>query len=182
MSTASHHPDTEQLLRDYFHAKDENRPWYMARAFAPHASLSMVLKTQSIAFPSEVAGEPAISDTLVRKFGQTYENVYTFYLDRPASGAVLAEFSCDWMVAMTEKSTGNVRLGCGRYDWRFQDEPHRIKHLTITIEAMETLASDAMPAVFGWVTALPYPWLDRAALRGMPPLADLAGLRRKLGC
>ncbi|AOB33016.1 hypothetical protein AKI39_23115 [Bordetella sp. H567] len=172
---------TEQLLRDYFHAKDENRPWYMARAFAPDARLNMVLKTASIAFPSEVAGEPAIADTLVRAFGQTYDNVYTFYLDRPAPGTVLDEFSCDWMVAMTEKATGNVRVGCGRYDWRFQAEPHRVKHLTITIESMETLAAEAMPAVFEWITSLPYPWLDRAALAHMPALPGLENLRRLLG-
>lgn len=169
---------TEQLLRDYFHAKDENRPWYMARAFAPDAGLRMVLKTQSIAFPSEVAGEPAIADTLVRKFGQTYENVYTFYLDRPAPGAVLDAFSCDWMVAMTEKATGNVRVGWGRYDWLFHTDPHRVRHLTITIESMETLPPDTMHAVFGWVTSLPYPWCDRARLDGMPALAGLDSLRR----
>jgi hypothetical protein len=181
MSASRRDGTTEQVLRDYFHAKDENRPWYMARAFAPDAGLSMVLKTQSIAFPSEVAGEPAIADTLVRKFGQSYENVYTFYLDRPAPGAVLAEFSCDWMVAMTEKATGNVRVGCGRYDWRFQADPHLAKHLTITIDVMETLAPDAAPTVFDWVTSLPYPWLDRAALRGMPALDALAGVRLRLG-
>ncbi|OZI62882.1 hypothetical protein [Bordetella genomosp. 11] len=168
---------TEQLLRDYFHAKDENRPWYMADTFAPDARLEMVLKTAAIAFPSEVTGEPAIADTLVRAFGQTYDNVYTFYFDRPAQGAVLAEFSCDWMVAMTEKATGKVRVGHGRYDWRFQAEPHRVRHLTITIESMETLAADTMPAVFAWITSLPYPWLDRASLRGMPALPGLESLR-----
>ncbi|WP_427184235.1 hypothetical protein ACL598_24540 [Bordetella bronchialis] len=168
---------TEQLLRDYFHAKDENRPWYMARAFAPDARLDMVLKTQAIAFPSEVVGVSAIADTLSRNFGQTYDNVYTFYLDRPAAGAVLDAFSCDWMVAMTEKAGGKVRVGCGRYDWRFQADPHRVSHLTITIETMETLPAETMPAVFGWITALPYPWLDRTALAGMPALPGLDKLR-----
>jgi hypothetical protein len=168
---------TEQLLRDYFRAKDENRPWYMARAFAPDARLRMVLKTQSIDFPSEVTGEPAIADTLVRRFGQTYDNVHTFYLDRPPAGAVLADFSCDWLVAMTEKSTGNVRVGWGRYDWRFQAQPHLVKQLTITIEAMETLAPDTMATVFAWITGLPYPWLDRAALACMPAVAGMQALR-----
>ncbi|WP_420042466.1 hypothetical protein [Bordetella genomosp. 9] len=168
---------TEQLLRDYFRAKDENRPWFMARAFAPDARLRMVLKTSTIAFPSEVSGEPAIADTLVRKFGQTYENVHTFYLDRPAPGAVLTSFSCGWMVAMTEKASGNVRVGWGRYDWRFRHAPHRVEHLTITIDSMETLAPEAMPEILGWITQLPYPWLDRAALAGAPDLPALAGLR-----
>ena len=81
-------PSTESVLRDYFHAKDENRPLYMARAFAPDAVLKMALRTQAIAFPPESHGLAAITDTLVRKFGQTYDNVFTFYLSRPrpASG------------------------------------------------------------------------------------------------
>ena len=60
----------------------------MARAFAPDAVLKMALRTQAIAFPPESHGLAAITDTLVRKFGQTYDNVFTFYLSRPrpASG------------------------------------------------------------------------------------------------
>ncbi|KAG1247661.1 hypothetical protein G6F65_020046 [Rhizopus arrhizus] len=58
---------TESVLRDYFHAKDENRPHYMARAFADDAVLKMALRTQAIAFPPESHGLAAIADTLVRK-------------------------------------------------------------------------------------------------------------------
>ena len=47
---------TESVLRDYFHAKDENRPHYMARAFADDAVLKMALRTQAIAFPPESHG------------------------------------------------------------------------------------------------------------------------------
>lgn len=80
---------TACLLRDYFRAKDENRPLYMARAFAPDAVLKMALRTQAIAFPPESHGLAAIADTLSRKFGQTYDNVYTFYLAHPGEHAVL---------------------------------------------------------------------------------------------
>ena len=121
MTTGSSSPaSTESVLRDYFHAKDENRPHYMARAFAPQAVLKMALRTQAIAFPPESHGLAAITDTLVRKFGQTYDNVYTFYLARPEADARLSDYSCDWIVGMTEKATGNVRVGCGRYAWTFQ--------------------------------------------------------------
>jgi hypothetical protein len=166
---------TEALLRDYFHAKDENRPLYMARAFAPDARLRMVLKTQSIAFPSEAVGEPAITDALVRKFGQTYENVFTFYLARPVAGAALAEFKCDWLVGMTEKASGNVRVGCGTYEWTFQMQPHLVRELVITIETMETLPAGEAAAVLDWLTALPYPWTGRAAISaGAPAIEALA--------
>lgn len=166
---------TESVLRDYFHAKDENRPHYMARAFAPDAVLKMALRTQAIAFPPESHGLAAITDTLVRKFGQTYDNVYTFYLSRPDADARLSEYHCDWLVGMTEKATGNVRVGCGRYDWEFQPDPYRAKRLTITIETMVSLPPANSAAVFGWLLALDYPWTSAArVVAGAPPLEDLA--------
>ena len=166
---------TESVLRDCFHAKDENRPHYMARAFSPQAVLKMALRTQAIAFPPESHGLPAITDTLVRKFGQTYDNVYTFYLARPEAGACLPEYRCDWIVGMTEKATGNVRVGCGRYDWGFQPDPYRANHLTTTIEPMGPLPPGDAEAVFGWLLALEYPWTNaQRVVAGAPPLEDLA--------
>jgi hypothetical protein len=101
--------------------------------------------------------------------------VYTFYLSRPEAGAALPEFHCDWLVGMTEKATGNVRVGCGRYDWTFQAQPHRARELAITIETMETLPAGEAAAVLGWLTALPYPWADCAAISaGAPPIEGLA--------
>jgi len=176
MSSDSLSPSsTESVLRAYFHAKDENRPHHMARAFAPDAVLKMALRTQAIAFPPESHGLAAIADTLVRKFGQTYENVYTFYLSRPAPDTRLPDYQCDWIVGMTEKATGNVRVGCGRYDWKFQPEPYRATDLIITIETMATLSAVDMPAVFGWLLGLDYPWTNAArVVASAPPLEALA--------
>lgn len=162
-------------LRDYFHAKDENRPHYMARAFAPDAVLEMRLNTQAIAFPPNARGLDAITDTLVRKFGQTYDNVYTFYLDRPADDARLPHYSCDWFVAMTEKATGLVRVGAGRYDWEFNAEPYLVRRLVITIDTMEVLPAANGEAVLNWITALPYPWTDAPrVVAGAPRIEALA--------
>ncbi|KOF53939.1 hypothetical protein AD428_10125 [Achromobacter sp. DMS1] len=170
-----HNATTESVLRDYFHAKDENRPLYMTRAFASDAVLRMALRTQAIAFPPESHGLAAITDTLVRKFGQTYENVHTFYLSRPEPGARLAAYSCDWLVGMTEKATGDARVGCGRYEWEFQPEPYRASSLVITIESMVTLPAGDAGAVFGWLLGLEYPWTTaRRAADSAPPLEALA--------
>jgi hypothetical protein len=167
--------DTAAVLRDYFHAKDENRPWYMSRAFAPDAVLNMAVRTQAIAFPPESRGVQAIADTLVRRFGQTYDNVYTFYLSRPADGAVLDAYRCDWLVAMTEKATGQVRVGCGVYDWTFRREPHQAESLTITIETMLTLPAADAGVILDWITGLPYPWTDaQRVVATAPAIEDLA--------
>ncbi|MBV7485563.1 hypothetical protein [Bordetella sp. BOR01] len=176
MPTATVTPaSTASLMRNYLHAKDENRPLYMARAFAADAVLKMTLRTQAIAFPPEARGLDAITEALVRTFGQTYENVFTFYLDHPGEDAVLPDYICDWFVGMTEKATGQVRVGCGCYEWEFQASPHLARRLTITIEAMQSLPADTAPAVFGWLTALPYPWTDaQRVVNSAPPIEALA--------
>lgn len=166
---------TASLMRDYLRAKDENRPLYMARAFASDAVLKMTLRTPAIAFPPEARGREAITDALVRSFGHNYENVFTFYLGHPGQDAVLADYTCDWLVGMTEKATGRLRIGCGSYDWEFQAAPHMTRKLNITIETMLTLPADTESAVFSWLTALPYPWTDaQRVVNSAPPIEALA--------
>ncbi|OZI15710.1 hypothetical protein CAL18_17175 [Bordetella genomosp. 7] len=166
---------TAALMRNYLRAKDENRPLYMARAFASDAVLKMTLRTPAIAFPPEARGLDAITEALVRTFGQTYENVFTFYLAHPGEHAVLTEYACDWFVGMTEKNTGRVRIGCGSYDWEFQAAPHLARKLTITIETMLSLPPDTEAQIFGWLASLPYPWIDaRNLVNSAPPIEALA--------
>ncbi|WP_407849761.1 hypothetical protein [Bordetella petrii] len=176
MPTATVIPaSTSSLMRNYLRAKDENRPLFMARAFAPDAVLKMTLRTQAIAFPPEARGLDAITEALVRTFGQTYENVFTFYLAHPGDDAILSEYTCDWFVGMTEKGTRQVRVGCGTYDWVFQQAPHLATRLEITIETMLSLPADTAPAVFAWLTALPYPWTDsQRVVTSAPPIEALA--------
>ena len=81
------------ILRGYFHAKDENRPHLLDNVFAAHANLHMVNKAANIAFPAAAYGREAITEVLVRRFTQSYENIYSFYLDRPPADAT--QFSCE---------------------------------------------------------------------------------------
>ena len=160
----------EQRIRSYFHAKDENRPHLMAEAFAENASLRMVLKTASIRFPSTATGREAITEVLVRQFGRSYENVYSFCLQRPEPSSDPGCFDCDWLVAMSVKDSGEVRVGCGRYEWRFEREtPFLVSHLGITIEAMQLLPPDALGPVMHWIGQLPYPWCSPHAVAASAP-------------
>src|SRR4051794_38575292 len=94
-------PTIEHLLRTYFHAKDENRPHLMAQVFTADARLEMQVNSEAISFPAVTQGLDVIADVLVRKFGQTYENVYSFYLQHPAPETRAEQFSCDWLVIMS---------------------------------------------------------------------------------
>ena len=172
---------TEALLRDYLHAKDENRPLLMARAFASDVVINVVQRAPSIFFPPHAHGLAAFTDSAVRKFGQTYENIYTFYLARPEPNIMLSEYTCDWVMGMSEKSSGAVLIGCGRYDWEFHAMPHRVKRLTITIETMLSLPPSTASGIFGWLTAVPYPWADRKQMVALaPPIEALAPVMHHL--
>jgi hypothetical protein len=157
----------------YIQAKDGNRPYLLEAAFTKDAALQMIVRTAAIAFPAVSVGRAAIAETLVRRFNQTYENIYTLCIGEPPAEDATA-FACDWLVAMSEKQGGAVRVGCGRYDWSFTPAEHHVSALTITIEAMEILPVDSLPAVMEWVAALPYPWCSQQrAMAALPALPDL---------
>jgi hypothetical protein len=162
------------VLRMYFHAKDENRPWLLDRVFADNAKLEVINRSSAIAFPAVTVGREAIADVLVRDFGRVHENVYSFYMARPPAGA--ARFSCDWLVCMSEKDSRSVKVGCGRYDWVFEPQPPGLaRELTIAIETMQVLPPSQSAAVNAWIGRLPYPWASaKAAVDLAPPIEALA--------
>lgn len=155
-------PTPAECIATYIRAKDGNRPHLLDTAFAADATLAMAVRTDAISFPPASHGRHAIADTLVRRFNQAYENVYTLCLGPPPEAGTQV-FSCDWLVAMSQKQDGAVRVGCGRYDWSFTPAGHTVGALTITIEAMAVMPPDTLAPVMHWVSGLPYPWCPRAA-------------------
>ena len=61
----------ETVLRNYFHAKDENRPHMLERVFEPGAEVVVVNHASTISFPARTVGRVAIADLLVWDFGRT---------------------------------------------------------------------------------------------------------------
>jgi hypothetical protein len=171
-------PARSLRIRTYLRAKDENRPHLMKLAFAETAILEMTVETGAISFPPVTEGIDAIAKVLVRDFGQAYENIYTFCLTNPPSGND-GSFRCRWMVGMSEKASGAVRVGCGYYDWSFQiAEPHLVERLRITIKMMKVLPPENLGPVMGWLFKMPYPWcLASEAIKAMPDLAALDEVR-----
>jgi hypothetical protein len=162
------------VLRDYFRAKDSNRPHLLEFVFTENATLEIRNRSTAITFPATSQGRAAIADVLVRRFNQTYENIYSFYLQRPE--AETDRFECAWLAGMSDKESGAVRVGCGRYAWQFTEvSPCRATHLTIAIESMEILPASTLGPVLDWLTRLAYPWCPPAAVRAhSPPLVELA--------
>ena len=158
----------------YIFAKDGNRPFLMRRAFTVSAELEMVVKTDAISFPGSASGLPAIEDILGRRFANDMENVHTFCLSRPTA-ANRRHFPCHWLVGMSAKNNGPIRVGCGRYDWYFTaDEQCLAERLIITIDVMHIFQETEIDAVMGWVSGLPYPWCTpNEAIAIMPRVEGL---------
>ncbi|GGB86608.1 hypothetical protein GCM10011352_10630 [Marinobacterium zhoushanense] len=161
-------PTPADAITAYLHAKDGNRPHLMRRAFGADAKLEMQVNTGSISFPPLSEGREAISEVLVRRFGQTYENVYTFCLAEPPVER-RETFACDWLVVMTEKESRAVRVGCGRYDWCFSSESGLVEQLRITIDVMQTLPPEWAENLTDWASALPYPWCSVEMAKAAAP-------------
>jgi len=89
-----------ELVATYIQAKDSNRPDLMPAVFAANAWLEMVVHAGSISFPPLATGLDAITDVLVRRFSETFENVHTFCISSEPAGDA-ATFSCGWLVGMS---------------------------------------------------------------------------------
>ena len=165
-----------QHVHTYCRAKDGNRPHLLATAFADDAWLEWAVDG-ALLFPHSVSqGREAITRSLVGHFGRTCENVYTFCLQRPGEQGSASQFSCDWLAGMSAKDSGQVRVGCGRYDWQFQHEPpHRVQGLKISVAVMKVLPPPALATVTEWLAGLPYPWCQAAAMAAAAP--DLPALQ-----
>jgi hypothetical protein len=168
-------------VSSYILAKDGNRPFLMRRAFAEDAELETVVKTDAISFPSSAKGLRAIEDIIVRRFGLDYENVYTFCLSQP-SETNRRHFPCHWLVGMSARSNGQIRIGCGRYDWYFRSgKACLVEKLVIAIDVMKILPATELAASMNWLSSLTYPWCspDEAG-RGVPAIEGLAEIETYL--
>lgn len=171
----------QELVSRYIKAKDNSKPHLMTAVFTQQATLKMVVKTDNISFPADVSGEEQITQTLVSEFNSTYENIYTLCLSDTLRQAGKT-LNCRWLVCMTEKSSGALRVGCGDYRWRFEgDAPALANELTIVIETMVMFPHQARSEVIHWFDRQPYPWvLSSEMLQTMPDIKQLTEL--KLAC
>jgi hypothetical protein len=176
-------PTPAEAIRRYILAKDGNRPFLMREVFAENAELEVVVKTDAISFPGTAKGLGDLENILVRRFGIESENVYTFCLSEP-SGADRVRFQCHWMVGMSSRATGEIRVGCGRYDWHF-GEQGKVSKLLIGIDVMKILRADELEAMMRWLSALPYPWCSPGrVLQSIPAhegLAEIVAYLKQVG-
>ena len=168
-----------EAVEGYIRGKDENRPFLALKAFDEHASLSIAVLSEGISLAPSADGREAIVEILVRDFARDYENVRTLCLSAPP-GAGDVEFACPWLVGMSSKNDGTVRVGCGHYLWGFASQaPRCVVRFKITIHVMTVLAREHLPVVTAWLFSLPYPWCSPLnAVETAPALRELDAVRK----
>jgi hypothetical protein len=150
----------------------------LGKAFSGDANVEIELETTAVSFPPSISGLDEIGSVLVRQFGLTYENVYTFCLADPPDQSS-ASFACPWLVGMSSKADGSVRIGTGIYIWIFARD--HIQTLEIKVDEMLVLPPTALAPIMGWLSALPYPWCAaELALREAPQIEDLRPLLKQV--
>lgn len=159
----------KDTIRLYIKSKDDNKPHLMNRVFSEQATLEMEVKTDAIDFPSVTQGRDDIAKILVQDFNTTYENIYTFCL----SDTVIEKensLDCRWFVVMSEKATGDIRVGYGDYQWRFSSgDLHLVDKLRIVIEDMVVFSNAEENELMPWASDLSYPWVRSTDLSGCTP-------------
>ena len=162
----------KQLINYYLKAKDRHQPHLMDLAFSEDATLAMKVNTDAIDFPSEVAGRNNITDTLVRNFHEKFDNVYTLCVNDSAV-ELTNELRCQWLVGMTDVTSGLAKVGHGDYHWQFKHDNDsntlKVQKLTIIIDDMAELPATTTTPVLSWLDSLPYPWASFTELALSPP-------------
>ena len=103
-----------------------------------------------------------------------YENVYSFDC---SCGCGVHEFVSPWLVGMSERATGQPRVGGGSLHLGLlsPNSPNLATKLVIGIDVMQVLPRSMFDDVFAWLQALEYPWLSvTQALQSIPNRESLS--------
>jgi hypothetical protein len=149
-----------ELIETYVRAKDQTRPYEMARVFTPDVNLTMNVLTREIEFPPQAQGLQSVAKILCSDLNRRFENILTFCLSEPP-GDTADSYKCEWIVVMSEKEGGQVRVGGGIYEWNLDPSHSLISSFVITVKGMGTLSIDHLPQITEWVRQLDYPWTTR---------------------
>ena len=170
------------FIHRYVRAKDQNRPHLLQQVFCTDAILDMKVESENITFPAQTCGLAAISQLLVSDFSQSYENIYTYCIEESIS-ITANRLSCQWLVIMSDRETGQLKVGTGDYLWTFSElaeglnKTHKVQSLVIAIAHMLLLDPSQNPQILQLTETLAYSWCSRAdVLALMEDIDDLKSI------
>jgi len=147
-------------LNRYIDGKDNNRPAVLKALYCSDAVLAFSLDDQSMSFPTRVEGAQEIAKVLSGDFNQRYQRVKTWYLTQPVADGTDQVTEQPWLVMMQEKASGDIRIGCGFYNWRFETNcnPLQVSAHHIHIHTMLSFPSTRESWLIELQQSLAYPW------------------------
>ena len=89
---------------------------------------------------------------------------------------------CRWLVGMEVKSSKELRVGCGEYQWNFDNVSScLVESLLINIENMIVLPQEYQSEIMLWLNHVSYPWSQLSEVsESMPHISLLSNIREKL--
>lgn len=161
----------DRVLTEYLAAKDEQRPHLMKQVFSDDAVFESRFEFDTD-FPTDgpSVGQKAVIDAF-RGLGAMMENIYTVCTVDSVDDAETT-MSCGWLVGMSERATGRVRVAWGDYRWTFDHHGTRATELIVTMKHMAFIEPEQLDAVMVWLRHLPSPWVSAEQLVGDAPAFD----------
>ena len=163
----------KEVLEKYIKGKDTDRFELLEKIYGENSKVTFEIKPNSITFPSSIHGNKKIAQVLSYDFNKKYSNIKTYYLSNDFPDIENLKIDKQkWLVLMSEKSSDNIYVGTGYYNWEFEYKQEgilQIRHQHIFIEAMIKLTKFPLNLLLDLQKSISYPW---ASLNGVQKLVQ----------
>lgn len=167
-----------ELIHTYLRAKDESRPILFRQVFLKEGRFQTRF---SIDTDFNQGGMRHGLDTITQTFqqlGAGFENIFTTCPIESAFYNDVGQLESSWVVGMTGRNEGQVRLAAGSYLWTFDSDSGLVKELDVLMEHMLVLPAHHAESILSWLSPLPQPWCRSVELlERMPHLSELQPVR-----
>lgn len=166
-----------ELLAKYVEGKDLDRHKILEEIYCQTATVSFEIIADNINFPREIYGNIEIAKILSSEFNKKYDFIRTYYLSShfPDIDSLLISQQ-NWLVIMRDKTSGNIRVGTGYYNWEFESKKkteYKIKHHKIFIYTMLELPSESLGLLHDLQRKFTYPWIEKEiVVQSLEPFDD----------
>ena len=153
------------LLEKYIEGKDLDRYKILEEIYSPTAIVSFIINADNVEFPNEIHGNLEIVKILSADFNKKYDLVKTYYLSKHFHEIDSLQIkNQNWLVVMKERSSGNIRVGTGYYNWDFEKlntSELKIRNHKIFIHSMLELPSESIDLLYDLQKTFRYPWANK---------------------
>jgi len=166
------------LLHKYLQAKDESRPYLFRQVFPENGRFQTRFSIDTDFDQGGMREGIAEITNTFGMLGRFFENIFTTCPIESASYTEEGQLQSTWIVGMSSRDNGDIRIAAGAYLWTFDEESGKVAELDVLMEHMLEFPGKHLAAIMDWLSALPQPWCEtKALLDGMPEIEGLEPVR-----